>query len=125
MSPDGSHIAFQRRDFGREEWVMRSDGTEQVMVAADKSSWVGSPKWSPDGNRIAYIRMAETYNARVSSVEVNEWRNASARTSSRITALGPSLWWLPNGCLVYTLGDAENQQGAASGWHLPSNLENL
>jgi Tol biopolymer transport system component len=30
LSPDGSHIAFQRYDFGREEWVMRADGTEQV-----------------------------------------------------------------------------------------------
>jgi DNA-binding winged helix-turn-helix (wHTH) protein/Tol biopolymer transport system component len=113
VSPDGSHIAFQRRDIGREEWVMRSDGTEQVMVAADRSSWVGSPKWSPDGSRIAYVRMAQTYNARVSSVEVNEWHKASARTILSDTALGPSLWWLPNGLLVYTLGDAENQQGAS------------
>ena len=46
---------------------MRSDGTDQVKVAADKSSWVGSPKWSPDGNRIAYIRMdlSLPYAARV------------------------------------------------------------
>jgi hypothetical protein len=48
VSPDGSHIAFQRNDFGREEWVMRADGTEQVKVAADKSSWVGQPTWSPE-----------------------------------------------------------------------------
>ena len=44
MSPDGSHIAFQRRDSGREEWVMRSDGTDQVKVAADKSSLVRKPE---------------------------------------------------------------------------------
>jgi DNA-binding winged helix-turn-helix (wHTH) protein/Tol biopolymer transport system component len=113
VSPDGSHIAFQRRDIGREEWVMRSDGTEQVMVAADRSSWVGSPKWSPDGSRIAYVRIAQTYNAQVSSVEVNEWQKASARTILSDTALGPSLWWLPNGLLVYTLADTENQQGAS------------
>jgi DNA-binding winged helix-turn-helix (wHTH) protein/Tol biopolymer transport system component len=113
VSPDGSHIAFQRRDIGREEWVMRSDGTEQVMVAADRSSWVGSPKWSPDGSRIAYVRMSQTYNARVSSVEVNEWQKASARTVLSDAALGPSLWWLPSGLLVYTLGDEENQQGAS------------
>jgi len=113
VSPDGSHIAFQRRDIGREEWVMRSDGTDQVKVAADKSSWVGSPKWSMDGSRIAYVRMVQTYNARVTSVEVNEWQKPSTQTILSDSALGPSICWLPNGRLVYTLGDAENQQGAS------------
>jgi dipeptidyl aminopeptidase/acylaminoacyl peptidase len=113
VSPDGSHIAFQRSDFGREEWVMRSDGTDQVKVAADKSSWAGSPRWSPDGNRIAYVRMVETYNARESSVEVNEWGNPSSQTLFSDNRLGPSLYWLPDGRLIYTLGDPENLQGAS------------
>jgi len=119
VSPDGSHIAFQRSDFGREEWVMRSDGTEQVKVTADKSSWVGSPRWSPDGNRIAYIRMSQTYTARESSLEVNEWRKHNAQTILSESNLGPSLYWLPNGFIVYTVGDTENQQGASLWMALP------
>ena len=113
VSPDGSHIAFQRSDFGREEWVMRSDGTDQVKVAADQSSWVGQPRWSPDGNRIAYIRMAHTYNVLESSIEVNDWRNPRAQTLLSDNRLGPSVYWLPNGLLIYTLGDPENQLGAS------------
>jgi Tol biopolymer transport system component len=52
---------------------MRSDGTEKVKVADGRSddSGLGSPVWSPDGNRIAYIRL-EDPNARTNSVEVNE-----------------------------------------------------
>lgn len=113
VSSDGSHIAFQRLDFGKEEWVMRSDGTEQVKVADAKTSWVGSPRWSPDGNRIAYLRIVETYNARETSIEVNEWRNHKAETLLSDNRLGPSLDWLPIGLIVYTLGDPENQQSAS------------
>jgi len=113
VSPDGSHVAFQRTDFGREEWVMRSDGTDQVKVAADQSSWVGQPRWSLDGNRIAYIRMAHTYNVLESSIEVNEWRNPRAQTLLSDNRLGPSVYWLPNGLLIYILGDPENVQGAS------------
>jgi DNA-binding winged helix-turn-helix (wHTH) protein/Tol biopolymer transport system component len=119
VSPDGSHVAFQRNDFGREEWVMRSDGTDQVKVAVDQSSWVGQPRWSPDGNRIAYIRMAHTYNVLESSIEVNDWRNPRAQTLLSDNRLGPSVYWLPNGLLIYTLGDPENVQGASLWAALP------
>jgi Tol biopolymer transport system component len=113
VSPDGSRIAFQRLGYGQEEWVMRADGTEQLKVAVDQSSWVSQPTWSPDGERIAYIRSKESYSARESSIEVNTWRKASAQTLLNDNRLCPSVYWLPNGALIYCLGDAENQQGAS------------
>jgi Tol biopolymer transport system component/DNA-binding winged helix-turn-helix (wHTH) protein len=115
LSPDGVHIAFHRVDLtydgllGREEWVMRSDGTDQVKVAAAKSdgSYVGAPTWSPDGKQIAYTRI----NARTSSVEVNEWQNARAETLFSDSSLTPALHWLPDGRLIYAL--LGNQQDSS------------
>jgi len=86
VSPDGAHIAFRRADLtydgmlGREIWIMRSDGGDQIKVAADNGSRVGTPTWSPDAKRIAYVRTTLAYDAPARSVEVNEWENASAQT---------------------------------------------
>jgi len=113
LSPDGTHIAFCRVhltydvELGREVWVMRSDGTDQTKVAAHQASRVGTPTWSPDGKRIAYVRTSWAYNALASAIEVNEWQSARAETLFSDSRLGPALRWLPDGRLMYALG---NQQ---------------
>ncbi|HKW34395.1 MAG TPA: hypothetical protein VJN92_15395 [Candidatus Acidoferrum sp.] len=121
VSPDASHIAFRRGEltfdglWGREEWVMRSDGTDQVKVATGSSdlSQLGAPSWSPDGKRIAYIRSNWAYNARTSSIEVNEWERASVETLLSDSRLSPALHWLPDGRLIYALGSAQQQQDSS------------
>jgi Tol biopolymer transport system component len=97
---------------------MRSDGRDPVKVAADKASWAGPPTWSPDGNRIAYVRSNEGYNARATTIEINDWRNATAQTFVSDNQLGPSLYWLPNSRLVYALADDSNRKGASL-WTVP------
>jgi Tol biopolymer transport system component/DNA-binding winged helix-turn-helix (wHTH) protein len=121
VSPDGEHIAFRRvygsyevsLDLGRELWVMRSDGTEQIKVATDKSdgSSLGAPTWSPDGKRIAYVRTTGSDNPPNSSIEENDWQNARAETLFSDGRLTPALHWLGDGLLIYGL--LENQQDSS------------
>jgi eukaryotic-like serine/threonine-protein kinase len=126
VSPDGAHIAFLRAEMpydvliGREQWVMRSDGADQIKVAADKSDGtvLGPPTWSPDSKRIANIRTtwSYNYNPRISFVEVNDWRNARRETLFSDNRLTPALHWLPDGRMIYVLTAQEIFQRESSLW---------
>ena len=104
---------------------MRSDGTEVVKVAADKSdglvvSAVGVPTWSPDGKSIAYNRTSRPYvNALTSSIEVNEWQKANAQTLFSDSRLTPALHWLRDGRLIYALSDGQYDPQDSSLWTVP------
>lgn len=114
VSPDGSYIAFHRLDSTQQEWVLRSDGTDAVMVAEDKNSYLLQPKWSPDGNRIAYIKFAFAYNGSLGtgSIEINEWRKAHIQELLSDSQLGPALNWLADGQLIYSRWNSDRREDA-------------
>jgi Tol biopolymer transport system component len=97
-SPDGEHIAYQRRDAAGDltMYTMASDGTNVHSIGfTDGDAVDDNPTWSPDGTRIAFQRLDGD----------GRWTNAVVDLATgRITTLlpempanGESLAWTPDG----------------------------
>lgn len=68
-SPDGSRFAFRyslvdrtytdRLNVSSGIWIARADGTnlQQVTQRTPGSSWDIEPQWSPDGTKLAFVRV--------------------------------------------------------------------
>ena len=100
VSPDGSQIVYQRRGMDVMEdrrtsalWTLNADGTDHTKLtsrAPDESS----PRWSPDGSKIAFTSSADDHGTEI----YIHW--VAQNKTARITQLpnAPSgLSWSPDG----------------------------
>jgi DNA-binding winged helix-turn-helix (wHTH) protein/Tol biopolymer transport system component len=114
VSPDGSRIAYlPGPKIASELWVMDSDGANARRVVSagvrDKSgltnSWIFPPVWSPSGQRLAYIEGqvavgSDAAQPTVSLMTIDP--NGDGRSVVlRDTRIGPSLWWAPDGRILF------------------------
>jgi serine/threonine protein kinase/Tol biopolymer transport system component len=108
VSPDGTHIAFSPEPGPsseiREIWVMGNQGENpQKVLALGESEWFASLHWSPDGQRLAYIREQRTPDKYQTSIETCDLKG----TNRTLVVPGTDLWlrdsfWLPGGRMVYS-----------------------
>ena len=108
VSPDGAHIAFSPRgtsDDLREIWVMGSQGDNprEVLALGENERLYSSAHWSPDGQRLAYIRVQRTPERSHASMETCDLKGAN-----RTVVVPDPDWllyhfcWLPDGRIVYS-----------------------
>lgn len=96
LSPDGSTIVFTRRWVNKLEdrfdaalWIMDADGSRQRFLVEGSS-----PRWSPDGTRIAFIAPVDDKPR----IHVR-WMDAEGAVSqvTRLQEAPSSLKWSPDG----------------------------
>lgn len=102
---DNGLIAFHSESMGG-IYTIRPDGSRRRKLARDGFE----PAWSPDGRRIAYVRLPASGNSQLVIMRAN---GRGKRIVGR--GLGPVLWepaWSPDGSqLVYRLGFARSGGG--------------
>ncbi|MEZ4456918.1 MAG: hypothetical protein R2882_10270 [Gemmatimonadales bacterium] len=96
ISPDGTQIVYARRWINQQEdrwesalWLMNADGSRQRYLLKGSS-----PRWSPDGTRIAFIGEAEG-----KAQLFVRWMDAEGAVSqvSRLEESPGNLAWSPDG----------------------------
>jgi Tol biopolymer transport system component len=115
VSADGSRIAFIRNApgrggicrinldcryaLGREIWTTGPDGSEpQKVVDANAEDRFGPVAWSPDGQRIAYVRLHLTADVNQFVIETRDLRSGKTvvlQTEPRIDVDADFLDWQP------------------------------
>ena len=100
VSPDGGQIVYQRRGMDVMEddrtsalWTLDADGTDHTKLTS-RATDESSPRWSPDGSKIAFTSAADDHGTEIYVHWVEQNKTA------RITQLenAPSgLSWSPDG----------------------------
>jgi Tol biopolymer transport system component len=91
----------------REVWVIGIQGDKpKEVLALGENEWIGPLHWSPDGQRLAYIRTQRTPERYRTSIETCDLNGAN-RTVVAGSDLGlADFSWLPDGRIVYSRQDS-------------------
>ena len=63
FSPDGKRVLYavsRGLGFGSEVWVMDRNGRNREQIISDPAHIIAYPRWSPTGDAVAYVRMADS-----------------------------------------------------------------
>ncbi|MGA8436835.1 MAG: protein kinase [Candidatus Sulfotelmatobacter sp.] len=117
VSPDGALIAFgtnSDRLGERETWLMDSEGKQaRKLFDTDENSSVGGFFWSPDGQRGLSIK-TDTSGDTVLSRDLHGGPPVMVLTPTEKKQIHGEFTWLPDGRLIYQVGDPGSEPAFAS-----------
>jgi len=124
VSPDGTRIAFSPTVADThlpEIWVMDDHGEHaQKILGLAASEFLWSVRWSPSGQRLAYISMSMQSSG--DSLETCDLKGTNRTVVLKAPGLARwarSLWWLPDDRIIYS--QAETADVEANLWQIRMN----
>jgi len=106
-SPRDFLIAFVGGQ-GREIWVMDANGGNRRLVIHDEKEHYKTLAWSPTGNRLAYLKVADEGSARsLETIALDGGRPSLVIADKRLYDWAPLLW-LPDGRLLFDFTETKD-----------------
>jgi eukaryotic-like serine/threonine-protein kinase len=136
ISPDGSTIVFTAsrtglgerqgeysRQFGDQTiWIVGVNGQSPKMVTrGDDTTGFMQVVWSPDGSRIAYLKIHQTADAFECALENRDLNGGPAvvvLTGANLCENPQGIWWAPDGRLIFSLAEASPNANDSNLWQV-------
>jgi Tol biopolymer transport system component/DNA-binding winged helix-turn-helix (wHTH) protein len=122
ISPDGKQIAFLRGDkFDHSElWLASTDGGEPRMAVSVPGFVVGPPAWSPDSQRLAYMKDVYWPGYSTEDVRIEMYELGTGKTDLILSdyRLQYGLVWTRDNRILFSRAEEPPSQGESNVWSL-------
>ncbi len=136
ISPDGTRIAFtaartglgerqdeRAREFGDQTiWLVGVNGqTPRMLAQGDEATGFTQVVWSPDGTRIAYLKVHEAFDVFECALEDRDLQGGPAvvvLTGANLCQNPQGFWWAPDGRLIFSLAEPSPNDNDSNLWEV-------